>query len=134
MPEPVQPPASSVPMPDSDPIDIPTLKEYFPYEGEDIQLVIDLAEEFLTDTDQRMSQLQTYIQQNDAESVGKTAHAIKGASLTFGARNFSALCKDIEQIGKSGNLSGAAEKNTAAMAEYERVRIELPRILKGMLP
>ncbi len=134
MPESVPPPASSASLPDSGPIYIPMLKEYFPYEGEDIQMIIDLAEEFLADTERRMSQLQTYIQQGDAESVSKTAHAMKGASLTFGAKVFSALCKDIEHIGKSGNLSGAAEKMAEAQAEYARVRIELPAILKGMLP
>jgi CheY-like chemotaxis protein/HPt (histidine-containing phosphotransfer) domain-containing protein len=134
MPEPVPSPASCAPTPDSGSIDIPTLKEYFPYEGEDIQLVIDLAEEFLADTDRRMSQLQTYIQQGDAESVNKTAHAVKGASLTFGAKTFFALCKDIEHIGKSGNLSGAAEKLAEAWVEYKRMRVELPAILKRMLP
>jgi signal transduction histidine kinase/DNA-binding response OmpR family regulator/HPt (histidine-containing phosphotransfer) domain-containing protein len=134
MPEPIPSPASSAPAPASGSIDIPTLKEYFPYEGEDIRMVVDLAAEFLTDTDERMRQLQTHIQQGDAASVDKTAHAIKGASLTFGAKTFSTLCRDIEQIGKSGNLSGAAEKFAAAQAEYARVRVELPAILKKMLP
>jgi signal transduction histidine kinase/DNA-binding response OmpR family regulator len=123
------PPAS-----DSGSIDIHTLKEYFPYEGEDIRLIIDLAEEFLNDTGQRMSQLQVHIEHGDASAVNKTAHALKGASLTFGAKVFSALCKDLEDIGKSGNLSGAAEKMVEAQSEYVRMRIELPAILKGMLP
>jgi CheY-like chemotaxis protein/HPt (histidine-containing phosphotransfer) domain-containing protein len=114
-------------------IDIPTLKEYFPYEGEDIQMVIDLAEEFLTDTDERMRQLEIAVQEEDASSVDKIAHALKGASLTFGAKGFCTLCKDIEQMGKSGNLSGAAEKFSEAQAEYEHIRVELPAILKGML-
>ena len=118
---------------DSASIDIPTLKEYFPYEGEDIQMVIDLAEEFLTDTEARLRQLEVSVQQADADAVDKTAHTLKGASLTFGAKIFSALCKELEQMGKSGNLAGAAEKFAEAQAEYERVRVELPAILKGML-
>jgi signal transduction histidine kinase/DNA-binding response OmpR family regulator/HPt (histidine-containing phosphotransfer) domain-containing protein len=125
-----------VPLPISSAIDIPTLKEYFPYEGEDIQLIIDLAEEFLTDSDERMRQLATSVQLGQAASVDIIAHALKGASLTFGANGLSALCKELEQMGKAGEplAQGAAETFARAQAEYERVRIELPTILKGMLP
>ncbi len=115
-------------------IDVPTLQEYFPYEGDEIQMVIDLAQEFLSDTSQRLEQLHTYIQKGDAVSVDGDAHALKGASLTFGAKTFSSLCKDMELIGKSGNLSGAAEKLAQLQMEFGRVRRDLPAILQEMLP
>jgi CheY-like chemotaxis protein/HPt (histidine-containing phosphotransfer) domain-containing protein len=134
MPESFTSSAPSAPVPASGSIDIPTLKEYFPYEGEDLRMVIDLSEEFLADAEGRLRQLKTSFEQGDAGAVGKTAHALKGASLTFGAKAFSALCQDLEQMGKSGELSGVAEKLAEAQAEYARVQIELPAILKGMLP
>jgi HPt (histidine-containing phosphotransfer) domain-containing protein len=115
-------------------IDIPTLKEYFPYEGEDLRMVLELAQDFIMDTDERIRQLQNSIEQNDAAAADKNAHAIKGASLTFGAKILSTICKEIELIGKSGNLAGAAEKFAEAQSEYARVRTELPATLKGMLP
>jgi len=115
-------------------IDVSALKEYFPYEGEDIKMVIDLAKEFLIDTGERLRQLQASIQQADADSLCKIAHTLKGASQTFGAKNFSIMCKDLEQMGKSGSLAGAVEEFTKAQAEYEHIQIELPGILKAMLP
>ena len=41
-------------------IDVPTLKEYFPYEGEDIRMVIELAGEFIADTDRRLTTNREY--------------------------------------------------------------------------
>ena len=115
-------------------IDIPTVREHFPYEGEDIHMVIELAAEFLTDTDARMKELQTHIEQGDASALSKTAHSIRGVSLMFGANTFASLCKELESIGESENLSRASEKCAEAQVEYERVRFDLPNILQGMLP
>ena len=125
---------AGIPIPQRSSIDILTLKEYFPYEGEDIQMIIDLAEEFFLDTDHRMQELAEQVQQGDAAAVDRTAHAIKGASLTFGAKTFSGICKELEWMGKSGSLDGAAEKLAEAQAAYQQIRAELPIILKGMLP
>ena len=97
-------------------------------------MVIDLSEEFLADADKRIDHLHEQLKRGDSESFGATAHALKGASLTFGAKTFSSLCKDMEMIGKSGNLDGAQEKLAETQAEYARVRAELPRILQDMLP
>ena len=114
-------------------INIPLLKEYFPYEGEDLHMVIDLAQEFLTDANERMRQLQTAIQHGDAVTINAIAHALKGASLTFGAETFSAMCKELESSGRSADLASMTELFSRAQAEYARVCIELPAILKGML-
>ena len=115
-------------------IDIATLKEFFPYEGEDIRLVIELASEFIADTDVRLIELAERVKAGDAEAVGSLAHAIKGASLTFGAVTFSGLCKDLEMLGKAGNLVSAAAKLAAAQTEFQAVRSELPAVLERMLP
>ncbi|MEW5872976.1 MAG: response regulator [Chloroflexota bacterium] len=113
-------------------IDVPTLKEFFPYEGEEVQMVIELAEEFFVDSEERMGQLEKRLREGEAEAFGAMAHALKGASLTFGAKKFSGLCRELEMMGKSGNLEGAEEKLAMAREEFGRVRAELALILKGM--
>ncbi len=117
-------------------IDIATLKQYFPYEGEDIGMVLELSQEFLRDADERMRQMEIAVRLGDADTVGKIAHMLKGSSLTFGANGFSSLCKQLEQMAKTGqpHWHDIPEKFAQTRAEYQRVRIEIPIILKGMLP
>ncbi|MCL4396589.1 MAG: response regulator, partial [Chloroflexi bacterium] len=112
---------------------VATLKEYFPYQGADVQMVVDLSQEFIADTEERLRRLEAELEQGDADSFGKTAHAIKGASLTFGAETLSALCKEMESQAKSGTLAAARETLARAQSEYSRVRAELPAVLEDML-
>ena len=115
-------------------IDIAKLKEYFPYEGEDVRMIMELAQEFLDDTKRRLKSLEEAYMRVDAQALGEGAHSIKGASLTFGAVIFSQMCKDLETMGKSGNLEKAGEKLEEINAEFDKMRMELIRILQEMLP
>jgi len=115
-------------------IDPAKLKEYFPYEGEDVRLIIELAREFFADTEKRLAAMDTFLKENNAADFGENAHAIKGASLTFGASAFSELCREMEMMGKTGNLENAGEKLEQARREFTRVRCDLDEILNKMLP
>ena len=115
-------------------IDLVKLKEYFPYEGEDVRLIIELAGEFFADTEKRLAEMKTLLKADNAADFGESAHAIKGASLTFGASAFSELCREMEMMGKTGNLENAGEKLEHARREFTRVRCDLDEILNKMLP
>ena len=115
-------------------IDPAKLKEYFPYEGEDVRLIIELAHEFFTDTERRLAAMDTFLKEANAADFGENAHAIKGASLTFGASAFSELCKEMEVMGKAGDLDDASDKLEQARREFIRVRCDLNMILNKMLP
>jgi len=114
-------------------IDQVMLKEYFPYEGEDARVLQDLIEEFFVDSDRRLAEIAAALKSGDADRVGKAAHAIKGASLTFGARLLAGLCKELELIGKSGKLEGAAAILAQIEAEYQRARQDLRMIVQEMI-
>jgi PAS domain S-box-containing protein len=114
-------------------IDVELLREYFPYQGEDLKIVVDLAREFIDDTGERMRSLQAYLNKGDLASFSSTSHAIKGASLSFGAISFSSLCREMELIGKTGSMQGAQEILTKADDEFEKVGVELLRILEEMM-
>jgi PAS domain S-box-containing protein len=115
-------------------IDIAKLKEFFPYEGEDIKIILELANEFFIDTEKRLEAMDDLVWKNNAPAFGENAHAIKGASLTFGASAFSELCKGMEMMGKTGNLQDAGAKLEQARQEFIHMREDLNRILNGMLP
>ncbi|MDK2980159.1 MAG: hypothetical protein PWQ55_506 [Chloroflexota bacterium] len=115
-------------------IDVTKLKEYFPYEGEDIKMIQELAQEFLADTRKRLQALEEAWTEADAAALGEGAHSIKGASLTFGAVRFSQLSKEVEMMGKSGNLENMREKLDELQEEFTRMQDELLRVLAEMLP
>ena len=115
-------------------IDVAQLKEYFPYEGEDVRMIRELAQEFLDDTEKRLRALEEACLQEDAVALREGAHSIKGASLTFGAVPFSQLSKELEMMGKNGNLENTKEKLEQLQAEFMKMRAELLRVLTEMLP
>lgn len=48
-------------------------------------------------------------EQQQAEFT-RAAHTLKSTSLIFGAKNFSDLAKELEQLGREGRLAESAEK------------------------
>ena len=106
-------------------VDLARLADYFPDREQDLESFAQMVILLLEDTDGRVHSLRQWIAQGNSDQTWRTAHAIKGASLTFGATRFSGLCRELEMIGKSGVLEGAAAKLEQIEAEYQRLRVEL---------
>jgi len=58
------------------------------------------------------------------------AHTLKSSSATFGALTLSALCKELELLGREHQLAGAEEKVRCAESEFERVKVEIQTLVK----
>jgi|GEM_PF-1785318 len=56
-----------------------------------------------------IEQLGTAVSAGDAKGVREAAHALKSTSGSLGATTLSALCKDLEMMGREGRLHGADE-------------------------
>ena len=67
----------------------------------------------------------TVLVSGEASGVRRVAHSLKSNGADFGAATFSHLCKDLENMGKSGKLDGAQELAAQIMTEYERVKSAL---------
>lgn len=59
------------------------------------------------------------VEQNSADAVRKAAHELKGSCLTLGAERLAAVSKDLENLGRSGSLTGAAEFLTKLDGELD---------------
>ncbi len=75
--------------------------------GGDEEFLQELFQEFLDQTPVLMEQLQQAIQSGDAQTAGRMAHTIKGSARSVGADPFAETAFILEQMGKSGDLSGA---------------------------
>ncbi len=93
-------------------------------EGEP-DILAELVEMFLEDAPRRLASLREAIQRGDAGEVERTAHTLKGSCGNMGARRMHELAADLQAIGASGDLSGAAERLDLLEEEFGRVRLAL---------
>jgi signal transduction histidine kinase/DNA-binding NarL/FixJ family response regulator len=105
-----------------------TLKQYIPYEEESPREFAELIGIFLDDTEARLIEMRRFLTQDNLAAIGQIAHAIKGASLTMGAKRLSGLCGQIELFVQLGAQDKVAEKVAEIESEYGRARAELQQI------
>ena len=85
---------------------------------------------FLADTPKRLVDIEASLARGDARSLTLEAHSVKGSSGHFGAHRLRALSEEIEQRGRTGNLSGISALLPELKAEYARVQAALELLLQ----
>ncbi|NUQ62479.1 MAG: Hpt domain-containing protein [Pirellulales bacterium] len=59
--------------------------------------------------DELVARIRAAARQSDLEELGRLAHRPKGTVVYLGAPTATAAAHQVEQLGKSGDLAGAAE-------------------------
>lgn len=93
--------------------------------------LVELIDTYLEETPRLLSELEQFLLKQDAAAFGRTAHSIKSSSASLGALSFSAQAKELEMMGKSGELAGADVKVKALGVDYKRVQIALKELKDG---
>ena len=75
--------------------------------GGDESLLHDVVDIFLAETPKKIAALRLAIQQNDADSVQKTAHSLKGELGYLGLLKISQMARELEEAGKKNDLQSA---------------------------
>jgi HPt (histidine-containing phosphotransfer) domain-containing protein len=88
-------------------------------------LVEKVIRAFLADAPGRVDQIGGAAQTGDSEALRKAAHAMKSSSANVGAERLSALCKELEAIGRGGSVNGAAPLAAAVEMELARAAAAL---------
>ena len=101
-------------------IDLPTFEKLKHDTGADF--VGELIETYCSETPQLIAKLQHALDVNDAGAFRQAAHSIKSTSLTCGALSLGEMAKELEMMGRAGDLAGAQEKVDRLAAEYDRVQ------------
>lgn len=81
-----------------------------------------LVATFFRNAPQLLRDMHQAIERSDAAALTPAAHSLKSNCAAFGATTLTTLCREVELMGKSGALAGAAEKMAQAEAEYERIK------------
>lgn len=119
-------------MPDEPVLDleaIKALRELSP--DADGAFLRELIEIFLQDTPNRLAEIDTSLGKNDAPTLTRAAHSIKGSSSNFGARRLAKTAHEMELLGKAGDLSAAAAMGGRLKSEYALVAQALTQIAQG---
>jgi HPt (histidine-containing phosphotransfer) domain-containing protein len=80
---------------------------------------------YLQGTPLILDQLRQALDRSDVQQLQNAAHTLKSSSANVGAMQLSALCRELESLGRSSTLAGAAERVAQVDAEFLRVRREL---------
>jgi HPt (histidine-containing phosphotransfer) domain-containing protein len=99
--------------------------------GGEFEFLVELIDSFLEDAPQLLIELEQHVKAGDAAGVRQVAHSLKSNGADFGATTFSNLCKELEMIGRSGTVDGAADLAAQIVAEYERVEAALTAIRRA---
>jgi signal transduction histidine kinase/CheY-like chemotaxis protein len=93
-------------------------------------LVQKVINAYVGDTPRHLQALRQAVTTRDAESLRRIAHGLKSASANIGAGRLAAACRDLEQLGRSGSVDGAAPLLADMEREFQSVRQSLHAMLE----
>jgi CheY-like chemotaxis protein/HPt (histidine-containing phosphotransfer) domain-containing protein len=99
--------------------------------GGDTQVLTELVNTFLEDAPKLIVDLRRAVDAGDAGTVRLKAHSLKSNGADFGALGFSEMCRQMEMMGKSGQLEGAQAQLRQLEAEYRQVEAALVAMISG---
>ena len=98
----------------------------------DSDLLARLIEIYFETSKKHMQSLREAIDNEDSATLSQTAHTFKSSNGNMGALTLAALCKQLDEIGRSKMDHGAREVLSQVEIEYEAVREALNRELQNV--
>ena len=98
------------------------LRREFP--GDEVR---ELVETFSEEGSLVLEGMMAAAERGDSQTMGRAAHALRGAGGNFGAWRLDALCREIETHARAENLAGAANLLPQVRQEYRRVELALEK-------
>ncbi|UJP05223.1 MAG: response regulator [Nitrosomonas sp.] len=93
-------------------------------------LLIKILRAFLASAETHLRQIELSIQNNEADKLQQSAHALKSGAGNIGAEALFELFKQLEQCGKTGDLEQAGLLQKDLQEEYRQVIAEITSIIQ----
>ncbi len=100
-------------------------------DGVGADFIGELVATYCDETPRLIAQLQQALAACDAEAFRQAAHSIKSTSKTFGAFALSELAKELEMMGRDGQLADAQANVEQLLDEYNQVQQTLKDLTYG---
>lgn len=102
-----------------DHFDMESLEDLKDIMEEDFQMLIDT---FISDSEAKIVEIGGVIASGDAEALRQVAHSIKGSSGNVCATALSEVARQLEAMGKDGDITGAPEVYEALKVEFDATK------------
>jgi CheY-like chemotaxis protein len=96
-----------------------------------LDFIRELVDAYCEETPQLISALRQALADQDAEAFRRAAHSIKSTSNTLGALRSGSLAKELEMLGKAGQLGAAAAEVERLATDYLQVQQALKELCDG---
>lgn len=74
---------------------------------EEGSVLVEVVETFLKDAPKHIAAMQQAISNNDAKLLDRSAHTLKSTAAAVGAVMLASICKEVEHIGRQGQVDPA---------------------------
>jgi two-component system sensor histidine kinase BarA len=107
------------------PIDPTVFANLVEMTGGEMDFVDELADTFLEDGDRQIAAMRAAVDDGDVETLTRAAHSMKSGSLNVGALELGALCRSLEEAGRSGSVPDADVRIAAIDDAFMAARVAL---------
>ena len=112
-----------------DPAVLDTLRRLTPPGEPDV--LTEVLTLFLDEVPLRVERLRNAWAAGNIEEVRRAAHSLKGSAGNIGARRLHAICSQLDEVGRSRELDGAAALVDELAAEFDKVSMEIRRLISA---
>lgn len=96
--------------------------------GGDAAFLDELIDTYLSDSRDRLDQMQRSLAVDDLDSFRRAAHSLKSNSAGFGATGLAQQARELEYLARAGSLAGAVPLVAEIEGAYAAVSAELNRL------
>ena len=91
-----------------------------------------IIRDYLESTPPQLQLMEQAIADIDADTLRQASHSLGSGSATLGALAFANSCKQLENLARSGTVTGAESQLLQLMTDYEQVKLALIGYLQAM--
>ena len=104
------------------PIDPAVFDSLVEMTGGEMEFVDELVDTYLDDGAQQIAALETGLAAGGGSELVRPAHSLKSNSLNIGAMTLGGLCRELEEIARTGTVPDAGDRIEAIATEFAGVR------------
>ncbi len=108
--------------PDDSALDAAALANIRAIDDGDGSVIREVIQMYLDEAPDHLHALQTALERSDGSALGRAAHALKSASFNVGAIKLAETCRDLERVGKAGDMHAAPRLVSAISGLFQRVQ------------
>ncbi|MGL5075190.1 MAG: Hpt domain-containing protein, partial [Waterburya sp.] len=91
-----------------------------------------IMEQYFEDSPKKLQGIQEAINNQDATALRQAAHGLRSSSANLGAIAVADLCKQLEDLARSGTTQGSSTTMELLAQTYPKVKLALEQEIEGM--